>query len=67
VGLDSYALLFSYAGVVLTAEKRRQLAEVALQRKATPGPFDVDASALAYAPTTATSTPRPFCSNPCRS
>ena len=36
-------MLSSDAGMVLNAEKRRQLAEVALQRKATPGPSDVDA------------------------
>ena len=44
MGLDSCALLFSYAGMVLNAEKRRQLAEVALQRKVAPGPSDANAS-----------------------
>jgi len=59
VGLASHALLFSCAGVVLNAEKRRHLAEVALQRKAAPAPSDAGASATADAPAATTSAPSP--------
>ena len=49
--LSSYASLPSYASMVLNAEKRRKLAEVALQRKAAPDPSVADASApVASAP-----------------
>jgi len=41
--------------MVLNAEKRRQLAEVALQRKAAPGPSNANAST----PVVATSAPSP--------
>ena len=67
VGLYSHVLLFSYVDMVLTIEKRRHLAEVALQRKVAPGPSVVDALAFANAPPTATSAPKHFCSSPCGS
>jgi len=54
VGLASYALLFSCAGMVLNAEKRRQLAEIALKRKVAPDPSNADASTLVDAPPAAT-------------
>jgi len=44
--------------MVLNAEKRKQLAEVALQRKVAPGPYDANAS------TTAGSTPGPSAPSP---
>jgi len=59
VGLASHAILFSCADIVLNAEKRRQLAEVALQRKVAPSPSDANASAPADAPTTTISAPSP--------
>ncbi|XP_068477186.1 uncharacterized protein [Phaseolus vulgaris] len=46
--------LEGYIGMVLNAEKRRQLAEVALQRKAAPG------SSAADAPTLADNAPGPY-------
>ena len=45
VGLDSYAMLFPCADMVLNAEKRRMLAEGASKRKTDVDPFAVDASA----------------------
>jgi len=53
-GSVSYVLYSSYVGMVLNAEKRRQLAEVALQRKAAPG------SSAADAPTLADNAPGPY-------
>jgi len=51
--------MFSCAGMVLNAEKRRHLAEMALRRKATPDPSDASASASADALTAAISAPSP--------
>jgi len=45
--------------MVFNAEKRRHLAELALQRKAASGPSDVDASALVDTPTVANSATSP--------
>ena len=57
-GLVSYVLLFSCVGMVRNTENRRQLAEVALQRKAAPGPSDADApTAAANAPSPSTPAP----------
>jgi len=54
----------SYASMVLTTEKRKQLAEVALQHRAAPDPSDADASAPADAPPTTTSAPNPSAPTP---